>query len=96
MSLIAELLAHSSGIEAKYIIRTILEDLRVGTGEGVVREAIVWSCFPRVKDINDEGKNYSNALKLEEFDEKKFPKSQTLVNEPKSHLITPSPTTSMW
>lgn len=72
LSLIAELLAHSSGIEAKYIIRTILEDLRVGTGEGVVREAIVWSCFPRVKDINDEGKNYSNALKLEEFDEKKI------------------------
>jgi len=40
VSLVAELLASSKPEEARYIVRTILGELRVGVGEGIVRDAI--------------------------------------------------------
>ncbi|MFH1054201.1 MAG: ATP-dependent DNA ligase [Candidatus Woesearchaeota archaeon] len=43
--LIAELLTSSSPDEARYIIRTILDELRIGVGEGAFRDAIVWAFF---------------------------------------------------
>ena len=45
MQLIAELLTSAKPIEAKYIVGTILEELRVGVGEGTLRDAIVWAFF---------------------------------------------------
>jgi len=45
MQLIAELLTSAKPIEAKYIVRTLLEDLRIGVGEGSLRDAIVWAAF---------------------------------------------------
>lgn len=45
MQLIAELLTSAKPIEGKYIVRTILEELRVGVGEGSLRDAIVWAFF---------------------------------------------------
>jgi len=50
MSLISELLTSASGIEAKYIIRTLLSDLRIGVASGTIRDAIVWSCFGNPED----------------------------------------------
>jgi DNA ligase-1 len=47
MGLIAELLTSARALEAKYLIRTILGDLRIGVAEGVIRDAIVWACFGR-------------------------------------------------
>ncbi len=44
--LIAELLSSSRGKEAKYIIRSVLEDLRVGIGDGTMRDALVWTFMP--------------------------------------------------
>ncbi|MBI2109912.1 ATP-dependent DNA ligase [Candidatus Woesearchaeota archaeon] len=40
ISLVAELLTSSSPAEAKYIVRTILEDLRIGVASGVLRDSI--------------------------------------------------------
>ncbi len=45
ISLIAELLTSAKSIEAKYITRTVLGDLRIGVGEGSLRDAIVWAFF---------------------------------------------------
>jgi DNA ligase-1 len=45
MGLIAELLTSASPLEAKYIVRTILNDLRIGVGTGVLRDAIVEACY---------------------------------------------------
>jgi len=50
LSLISELLTSASGIEAKYIIRTLLGDLRVGTGEGTLRDSIRDACFEKSED----------------------------------------------
>lgn len=43
IKLISELLTSAKPDEAKYIIRTVLEDLRVGVGDGTLRDAIVWA-----------------------------------------------------
>ena len=43
IQLIAELLTSASSSEAKYIVKTILSQLRVGVGEGSLRDAIVWA-----------------------------------------------------
>src|SRR3989344_1304299 len=43
--LVAELLTAATPEEAKYIVRTVLEDLRVGVGEGALRDGIVWAVF---------------------------------------------------
>lgn len=45
MALISELLGSASGLEAKYIIRTLLNDLRIGVAEGVIKEAIAEAFF---------------------------------------------------
>ncbi len=45
MGLIAELLTSAKPIESKYIVRTVLGELRVGVGEGSLRDAIVWAFF---------------------------------------------------
>lgn len=45
LQLIAELLTSAKPKEAKYIVRTILEDLRVGVAEGTLRDAILWANF---------------------------------------------------
>ena len=43
--LIAELLTSSKPLEAKYIVKTILGVMRIGVGEGVMRDAITWAFF---------------------------------------------------
>ncbi len=45
IGLISELLTSAKPLEARYIIRTLLEEMRVGVGEGVLREAIVLAYF---------------------------------------------------
>lgn len=53
MGIIIELLNSSSPIEAKYIIRTLLGDLKVGIGSGLLRDAIVEFAFSP-KDIEEK------------------------------------------
>ncbi|MBI2557770.1 ATP-dependent DNA ligase [Candidatus Woesearchaeota archaeon] len=45
--LIAELLTSAKPIESKYIVKTILGEMRIGVGEGVMRDAIVWAFFDK-------------------------------------------------
>lgn len=47
LALISELLTAADPKEAKYIIRTLLSDMRIGTGAGTMRDSIVWSCFDK-------------------------------------------------
>jgi DNA ligase-1 len=50
MALISELLTSASGVEAKYIIRTLLNNLRIGVASGTIRDAIVWTCLDKEKE----------------------------------------------
>jgi len=56
LNLIAELLVSAQPKEARYIVRTILQELRIGVAEGIVRDAIV-ETFLIKKDTNKEEKN---------------------------------------
>jgi DNA ligase-1 len=47
IGLIAELLSSADEIEAKYIVRTLLNDLRIGVGSGVLRDSIGLTCFEK-------------------------------------------------
>ena len=55
MSLISELLGQGSGKEAKYIVRTLLGQLRVGVAGGILRDAIAEAFFARdKKEMSDK------------------------------------------
>ncbi|MBT7706145.1 ATP-dependent DNA ligase [archaeon] len=45
VDLIVDLLHSASAIESKYIARTVMGDLKVGVGSGIIRDSIVESCF---------------------------------------------------
>jgi DNA ligase-1 len=47
INLISELLTAAEPIEARYLVRTILGDLRIGIGEGTLRDSIAWECFDK-------------------------------------------------
>jgi len=57
LALVAELLVSASPKEAKYIVRTTLEELRIGVAEGLIRDAIFKAFL------------YKEGMKKEEKDE---------------------------
>ena len=65
ISLITELLSSSTPKEARYIIRTILEEMRVGVGAGAMRDAIIWSNF--AKEIGLEETEITDREKYNEI-----------------------------
>jgi len=67
IKLIAELLTSAKPEEAKYIVRTAIEELRVGLGEGTIRDAIVWAYFPEQAGIKYNHKE--NKIDLENREE---------------------------
>ncbi|MFA7707921.1 MAG: ATP-dependent DNA ligase [Candidatus Pacearchaeota archaeon] len=62
MSLISELLTSSSGIEAKYIIRTLLSQLRIGVASGTIRDSIVESCLEKTKENTEAVEDSYNKV----------------------------------
>ncbi len=77
VDLVAELLTSAKPLEAKYICRTVTEQLRAGVGPGILRDAITWSFLPRVEGIffqHKEGEKilHANTIKdlkkLDEYD----------------------------
>lgn len=79
IQLIAELLTNSSAVEAKYIIRIILGDLRVGLGEGTIRDAIVWAYLADEKEFTYDKEN--NELIVPENNREKYNKLITTIQE---------------
>jgi len=71
VSLVAELLTSAKPSEAKYIVRTILDDMRIGVGEGSIRDAIAWAFFGselKVNYIKEENKiNIEDREKYNEY-----------------------------
>ncbi len=51
VALIGELLSSASPLEARYIIRTVSEELRAGVGESALRDALVWAFYPKIIGI---------------------------------------------
>ncbi|MBU0757360.1 MAG: ATP-dependent DNA ligase [Nanoarchaeota archaeon] len=72
MQYITEVLINANPLEAKYIVRTVLGDLRIGLGKGTFRDAIVWAYFGEELQLkysegnieldNDERKIYNQFV----------------------------------
>ncbi len=60
--LVSEILGSASPLEAKYIVRTVLGDLRVGVAEGIVRDAITRTFFGEL-----EGEEFKKAVQAVEW-----------------------------
>ncbi len=70
VSAVAELLSSAKPVEARYVIRTVLEELRVGIGEGAIRDAIVWACFGKHLGMSyDKEKNKLEVKDRKEYNE---------------------------
>ncbi|MBI5392726.1 ATP-dependent DNA ligase [Candidatus Woesearchaeota archaeon] len=78
LKIIAELLTSATPIEAKYIIRTLLEDLRIGVGDGVIRDALAYAYLPKLQEL-ELGDNNKEYLLLS--------KGKTLIVENKEELV---------
>jgi DNA ligase-1 len=63
LSLVSELLTSASGIEAKYIIRTLLGQLRIGVASGTIRDSIVSACFPISREKSREDSENKEKIK---------------------------------
>lgn len=87
VSLVAELLSSSSPREAKFITRTILEEMRVGVAEGVLRDAIAKVYKADPKDIE---KAYNLVLDFAEV--ARMAKTKTLA---KASLTPSKPSKAM-
>ena len=59
LAFVSELLSMADASEAKYIVRTLLQDLRIGMADGVIKEAIASAFF------DDDGRD-EMVLKIEE------------------------------
>lgn len=62
--LIAELLTSAKPIEAKYIVKTIIGGMRIGVGQGSMRDAITWVFFG--KDIGVKYTKEGNDIEVED------------------------------
>ena len=54
---IAELLTSAEPNEARYIVRTVLGDMRIGAGDGLLRDALVWGYYPSITNLAFECTN---------------------------------------
>ncbi|MFH1211083.1 MAG: ATP-dependent DNA ligase [archaeon] len=62
VQLVAELVTNSKPLEAKYVVKTVIGELRIGIAEGVLRDAIVWAFFPKVLGIFVECPHCKSAV----------------------------------
>ncbi len=77
IQLVAELLTSAKPNEAKYIVRTTLGDLRVGLGDGTIRDAVVWAFFGKEAGIKHDEKTDQMIIENRET----YEKYSTLVQE---------------
>jgi len=88
VNLVSELISSASPKEAKYIIRTITEDLRIGVAEGVIRDTIAQAWFADVEWLTNTGKKdrIMQIFRLKEgkiylFDESGIKKAEKMIGE---------------
>lgn len=101
MSLISELLTSASGLEAKYIVRTLLNQLRIGVASGTLRDAVVWNCFDKedkeayvlvqesYDKVNDWAEVFRRALKGKE----ELEKTELNIGQPIKVMLFPKENT---
>ncbi len=90
VALISELFGQASGKEAKYIARTLLNDLRVGVADGVLRDAIAEAFFEKdkkemaekIEEVNDLVNDFAEVLEAASKGKKFLEKIDIIPGKP--------------
>ncbi|MCF7871904.1 ATP-dependent DNA ligase [Candidatus Woesearchaeota archaeon] len=80
VKLISKVLTSAKPLEAKYVVRTVLQDLRVGVAEGTLRDAIAWAYLPNINPGYDEETNAITPENREEYN-KQLESVQSALNK---------------
>ena len=64
VQLITELLTSAEPNEAKFIARTVVEDLRIGVQDGVIRDSIAHAFLPKGKEVKEFVKKIEDAYNM--------------------------------
>lgn len=74
---VSELLTSASGLEAKYIARTLMNDLKVGVADGIIRDSLAKAFLKddkesknKVESAHDKINDWASIMKLSEKGEK--------------------------
>jgi len=67
IKMISKLLSMAQPIEARYIVRAVLQDLRVGIAEGTLRDAIAWAYLEEIDPRYDESTDSINPEDRDEY-----------------------------
>jgi len=94
LALISELLTSASGIEAKYIIRILLNDLRIGVASGTIRDSIRNACFSEKQLQDSENKKQITEAVQDSYDKANdfvvvFEKACKGIKELNKTVLTP-------
>ena len=94
LSLASELLNSASGKEAKYIIRTLLNDLRVGVADGVLRDALSEAFFkdekemiPKIEQAYDLANDYAVVFEAASKGKKELEKINITPGRPMKVML---------
>ncbi len=85
LSIVSELLISASPLEARYITRTLLGDMRIGVAEGIVRDAIsnAFGVNPEeVENAYDIITDYGEVAKICATDPKKLKNVKIILGRP--------------
>jgi DNA ligase 1 len=61
VGLVAELLSHATAREARFIVRVVLDELRIGLGSGTIRDALIWAFCPKLIGITVDEERVEGA-----------------------------------
>ena len=95
IDLVAELLGSASAREAKYIIRTLLGQLRVGVADGILRDAIAEAFFPeekkemskKVEEAFDMLNDFAAVFEATKKGKKELEKVEIVLGRPMSAML---------
>lgn len=79
-SKINELLSDAEPIEAKFIIRIVVGDLRIGVSTGTLRDALIRGIFPKIIGLYDKDINKEVQGKIYLYTHKETALKQTLLD----------------
>lgn len=69
VSIVSELITSASPLEAKYIIKIVIGNLRAGIAAGSVRDAIIWANFSKETNLNYDQKEHNFSVNREVYQE---------------------------
>lgn len=86
VELVSELLSNANGSEAKYIVRTVLNDLRIGVADSTLRESLAEAFFPhdrkemlkKMEEVYDLANDFSIIFEAALKGKKAFDKVEIL------------------